>query len=92
MDRVKSYVELAVLSWSRLGPYLLLEILLPGGTLFALCLFVYRRRRQTRGSHFGPFPLRRGLRNTARRIYALMPVRRWRMPLRSHDAVLPSAP
>ena len=28
----------------RAGPYLLLEILLPGGTLFALLLFVYRRR------------------------------------------------
>ena len=28
----------------KAGPYLLLEILLPGGTLFALLLFVYRRR------------------------------------------------
>jgi hypothetical protein len=28
----------------KLGPYLLLEILLPGGTLFALLLFVYQRR------------------------------------------------
>ena len=28
-----------------LGPYLLLEILLPGGTLLALLLFLYRRRR-----------------------------------------------
>ena len=27
------------------GPYLLLEILLPGGTLFALLLFLYQRRR-----------------------------------------------
>lgn len=26
----------------RLGPYVLLEVLLPGGTLFALLLFVYR--------------------------------------------------
>jgi hypothetical protein len=26
----------------RAGPYLLLEILLPGGTLFALSLFLYR--------------------------------------------------
>lgn len=30
----------------RLGPYLLIEILLPGGTLFALLLFVYRQRRR----------------------------------------------
>ncbi len=29
----------------RLGPYLMLEILLPGGTLLALLLFLYRRRR-----------------------------------------------
>jgi hypothetical protein len=28
-----------------LGPYLLLELLLPGGTLFALLLFLYQRRR-----------------------------------------------
>ena len=28
----------------KLGPYLMLEILLPGGTLFALVLFLYRRR------------------------------------------------
>ena len=26
----------------KLGPYVLLEILLPGGTLFALLLFAYR--------------------------------------------------
>jgi hypothetical protein len=29
----------------RLGPYLMLEILLPGGTLLAVLLFLYRRRR-----------------------------------------------
>jgi hypothetical protein len=28
----------------KAGPYLLLEILLPGGTLFALLLFLYRTR------------------------------------------------
>ena len=29
--------------WARkLGPYIVLEILLPGGTLFALLLFLYR--------------------------------------------------
>ena len=35
-------------SWElarRLGPYLMLEILLPGGTLLALLLFLYRRRQ-----------------------------------------------
>ena len=29
----------------KLGPYLMLEILLPGGTLFALLLFLYQRRK-----------------------------------------------
>jgi hypothetical protein len=29
----------------RLGPYLMLEILVPGGTLLALLLFLYRRRQ-----------------------------------------------
>jgi hypothetical protein len=28
----------------RAGPYLLVEILLPGGTLLALTLFLYRRK------------------------------------------------
>ena len=29
----------------KLGPYLLLEILMPGGTFLALLLFLYRRNR-----------------------------------------------
>ena len=36
----------------RAGPYLLIEILLPGGTLFALLLFVMRNR----GSSGRPLP------------------------------------
>ena len=28
----------------KAGPYVVLELLLPGGTLFALLLFLYRRR------------------------------------------------
>jgi hypothetical protein len=32
--------------WAQaLGPYLLLELLLPGGTLLALTLFLYRNRK-----------------------------------------------
>jgi hypothetical protein len=30
----------------KMGPYLLLEMLLPGGTLLALLLFLYQRRSQ----------------------------------------------
>jgi hypothetical protein len=37
---VKSLAQLV----ERAGPYLLLELLLPGGTLFALLLFLYRNR------------------------------------------------
>jgi hypothetical protein len=33
-----------------LGPYLLLEILLPGGTLFALLFFLYRSGKLSLGS------------------------------------------
>jgi hypothetical protein len=29
---------------ARLGPYLLIEILLPGGTLVAVLLYVFRRQ------------------------------------------------
>lgn len=40
--------------WARaLGPYLLLEILLPGGTLIALIVFVIRNSR-LRSASTGP--------------------------------------
>jgi hypothetical protein len=32
----------------KLGPYVLVELLLPGGTLFALVLFAYRNPEQVR--------------------------------------------
>jgi hypothetical protein len=32
-----------------LGPYLLLELLLPGGTLLAVTVFLYRRRKSYGG-------------------------------------------
>ena len=39
----------AVTTMSRkLGPYVLLELLLPGGTLFALLLFAYRHPTKVR--------------------------------------------
>jgi hypothetical protein len=40
----RSFKFLGVLV-QKAGPYLLLELLLPGGTLFALLLYVYRRSR-----------------------------------------------
>lgn len=35
------------------GPYLLVEILLPGGSLIALALFVYRQKRLPFGIELG---------------------------------------
>ena len=32
----------------QLAPYALLELLLPGGTLVAVCLWLYRRRQRER--------------------------------------------
>jgi hypothetical protein len=38
--------KLATLGWllRKVGPYLAIEILMPGGTLIAIALFLYRRR------------------------------------------------
>ena len=50
MQRVMSSLETLRRYGQKLGPYLVLEILLPGGTLFALLLFLYRRRKLDTGS------------------------------------------
>jgi hypothetical protein len=36
---------------ARLGPYVLLELLLPGGTLFAVLLFLHRRVKAGGGGY-----------------------------------------
>jgi hypothetical protein len=51
----KSLVELVESIWGiirKFGPYLILEMILPGGTLMALLLFFYRsyRRQEVRGA------------------------------------------
>ena len=45
MQRVIDRLELLRRYGQKLGPYLMLEILLPGGSLFALMLFLYQRRK-----------------------------------------------
>ncbi len=35
----------------RIGPYLLVEVVLPGGTLFALLLYLYQRWNASIGRH-----------------------------------------
>ncbi|MGE5128071.1 MAG: hypothetical protein ACM3IK_00425 [Sphingomonadaceae bacterium] len=50
MQAVANLLEV-VRAWTRkLGPYILLEMLLPGGTLFALLLFLYRRSQVVRSA------------------------------------------
>jgi hypothetical protein len=53
LQRIRDVADLA----HRAGPYVLLELLLPVGTLIALALFVYRRgdARRHAGSPVGPF-------------------------------------
>ena len=45
MQRVIDFLETLRHLGQRLGPYLMIEILLPGGSLFALMLFLYQRRK-----------------------------------------------
>jgi hypothetical protein len=45
MDRAFESLELLRRVVRNFGPYLMLEIVMPGGTLLALLLFLYRRRR-----------------------------------------------
>ncbi len=49
MQRVIDSLETLRLLGQRFGPYLLIEILLPGGSLIALILFLYQRRKAGTG-------------------------------------------
>jgi hypothetical protein len=44
MEIVIALIEIVRRLMRGAGPYLLMEILLPGGSLLAVALFVYRRR------------------------------------------------
>jgi hypothetical protein len=50
MQLVMSASEILRRLGSRLGPYLVLEFLLPGGTVLALLLFLYERRKLQSGA------------------------------------------
>lgn len=45
MQAIIGWLDILRRLGQKAGPYLLLEMLLPGGTLFALLLFLYRRRK-----------------------------------------------
>ena len=67
----------------RTGPYIALELLLPGGTAFALTLYLIERRRAalragaapTRVDHIGRLAIRRGRALLARAAGAMEDVR-----------------
>jgi hypothetical protein len=42
MERLLPAFDVARRLWQRLGPYIVIELLLPGGSLIALTLFLYR--------------------------------------------------
>jgi hypothetical protein len=50
MQVVIELLELLRRFGAKLGPYVLLELLLPGGTLFALLLFVHQRLKANAGT------------------------------------------
>jgi hypothetical protein len=43
-----------IVRFKALAPYALIELILPGGSVMALLLWLYRRRKS--GAGFGPFP------------------------------------
>lgn len=66
----------------RLGPYLLIELLLPGGTLLAMLFYLYRRGRDGGAGlrRASPFAVAAG------RLLAISRALVDRLPLRSADA------
>jgi hypothetical protein len=50
------YATAVILRLKTLAPYALIELILPGGSVMALLLWLYRRRKD--GVGFGPFPER----------------------------------
>ena len=76
----------------KAGPYLLLEILLPGGTLFALLLFLIRRHQQAEraGMPATDFVARAGQRIQGFVDVVLSPIgiaSAWRGRSRKHDGL-----
>ncbi|HEX6136586.1 MAG TPA: hypothetical protein VF059_02955 [Casimicrobiaceae bacterium] len=62
----------------KFGPYVLLELLLPGGTLFALALFLYRRQSSLAAD---VARARSAVLGTWTKLRALMASLRWRIDL-----------
>jgi len=50
------YAAAVIVRFKALAPYALIELVLPGGSVMALLLWLYRRRKN--GVGFGQLPLR----------------------------------
>ena len=50
------YAAAVIVRLKALAPYALIELVLPGGSVMALLLWLYRRRKN--GVGFGPLPLK----------------------------------
>ena len=50
------YAAAIIVRLKALAPYALIELVLPGGSVMALALWLYRRRKN--GVGFGPLPLK----------------------------------
>jgi hypothetical protein len=48
------YAAVVILRFRALAPYALIELILPGGSVMALLLWLYRRRKN--GGHFSLLP------------------------------------
>jgi hypothetical protein len=51
-----SYAAAVIVRFRAIAPYALIELVLPGGSVMALLLWLYRRRKN--GVGFGQFPVR----------------------------------
>ena len=54
MDTVTAAIEALRRTLQKAGPYLVVEIVLPGGTLFALALAFYRHKKSISGAGLKP--------------------------------------
>jgi len=50
------YAAAVIVRFKALAPYALIELILPGGSVMALLLWLYRRRKNGHG--FGPLPMK----------------------------------
>ena len=66
------YAAAVIARIKAIAPYALIELVLPGGSVMALLLWMYRRRKS--GLGFGPLPLK------------LLAFIRWTIPLRFNAA------